>query len=291
MSEQLIKVGWTFAQLPYDVIAANTIEDCDVRVYAYLVYRAGRKSSSFPGVARIAKDLSKSTATIKRSLARLVKDRWLLRLRRVGRSSLSFIFDSRSRCEQFEQALEERRARDKVISAKALEELTSELIDQLTDEPTNGSDMSSSISSDMSSLNENQINDTQSDKTQQKQSARKRATAQKTDAEIMRDNIAAERAKSEEIQLVRDIMKRYPPKETHAKVIHAVKTARARGLSDEQLRDLYADWLTVSANRASLVWLIEWAITGRKTYKQQASTNKQIRSSEHDKHAATLLGE
>lgn len=286
MSEQLIKVGWTFAQLPYDVISTSTIEDCDVRVYAYLVYRAGRKSSSFPGVERIAKDLSKSTATIRRSLARLVKDHWLLRLRRVGRSSLSFIFDSRSRCEQFERALEERRTRDKVLSAKALEELTNELIDQLTDELTISSNMSYSISSRMSSLNESQINDKQSDETQQKRGARKRATAQKTEEQIAAEALA----QTEEIQLVRDVLKRYPPKETHVRCIAAVKAARARGLTNEQIRDLYTDWLTVSSNRSSLVWLIEWAAIGRSTQKQSIA-NKQIRSSEHDKHAATLLGE
>lgn len=282
MSDQIMRVGWSWAMLPYEVIAANTIEDLDVRVYAYLVYRAGRKASSFPGVRTMARDLSKSEATIRRSLARLIKDHWLLRLRRVGRSSLSFVFDSRARYAQFESAIVERRARDKVLTAKALDQLISELSDQLTDEPTISSNMSSSISSDMSSLNESQINESQSNKNQPKEGARKKTARAKPEP----DPLAA----SEEIQFIRDVIKRYPQKETYQRCIDALRAARARGLTDDQIRALYTDWLTVSSNRGSLTWLVEWAAIGRNQSKRTGPA-KEISNAEHNQHAATLMGD
>lgn len=125
-----------------------------------------------------------------------------------------------------------------------------------------------------------------------------KTTTSKTTSKIKRGAtkktvVAHPLVNSVEVQLVRDILKRYPAQETFEKVVEAVKSAKAKGLDEPKIRELYVEWLTVSSNKYSLVWLIEWAAQGgrSKNGKQPANNDrKPAANPEHDAHALALMG-
>lgn len=133
---QFQKRGWTFVQVPAEVILDQRLSPIDARVYAYLLWRQGISENSFPGEERTAKDLGVSVKTIKRSVAQLVSCDWLRRKRRYGKSSMSWIFASPALC----KAWDERQERD-----------TSDPNDD-----TNGSPMTPSNGSPVTRHNDNQ---------------------------------------------------------------------------------------------------------------------------------------
>jgi len=76
------------------IFAADISSRC-VNVYLYLYQRANKESSCFPSIATICKDLKISRSTVKRALADLVKQGFLIRNERYrengGRSSNLYI--------------------------------------------------------------------------------------------------------------------------------------------------------------------------------------------------------
>jgi hypothetical protein len=93
---EIVNKGWNFAQVPADVILDAELLPIDVRLYAYLQWRAGTKGSSFPGLEITAKDIHSSVGNLRHSYRRLLKAFWVKRFRRYGKSSLTVIYANKS---------------------------------------------------------------------------------------------------------------------------------------------------------------------------------------------------
>ncbi len=95
------KRGWKLIPIPTDVVLSEILSDFDVRVYGYLLWRAGQKDRAWPGLPRIAKDLRHSESAVKYALKRLQEENWIKRLRRFGHSSVTYIFERQEDCISF----------------------------------------------------------------------------------------------------------------------------------------------------------------------------------------------
>lgn len=102
------KHGWKFAQLPSDVILSKELTAQDVRLYAYILWRAGKDDHAWPRLETIADDLGVSVNTIKRAIDNLAANNWIRRQRRYGRSAITHIFETQLLCEQFDKDTEHR---------------------------------------------------------------------------------------------------------------------------------------------------------------------------------------
>jgi hypothetical protein len=105
MSETIELHGWNFSQVPIEVIMDKTLTGNDVRIFSYLVWRAGLKDRAWPGIKRMAEDMGMSDPTIRRSLANLIVSNWIRRRRRYGSSSVTFLFDNKDACQVFDDQL------------------------------------------------------------------------------------------------------------------------------------------------------------------------------------------
>lgn len=97
----LEKRGWKFVAIPTDVVLSETLTDFDVRVYGYLLWRAGEKSRAWPGIPKMVKDLKHGETSVKASLKRLQSEHWIKRVRRFGGSAITYIFERQKDCIDF----------------------------------------------------------------------------------------------------------------------------------------------------------------------------------------------
>lgn len=95
------KRGWKFVAIPTDVVLSEALTDFDVRVYGYLLWRAGEKSRAWPGLPKMAKDLKRGVTMIKESLKRLQDEHWIKRVRRFGGSAVTYVFERQKDCLEF----------------------------------------------------------------------------------------------------------------------------------------------------------------------------------------------
>lgn len=131
MNDIIKRHGFDFAQVPFGVITSKSLSSNAVRVYAYLSFRQGGKSTSWPGIERMKSDIGLSNATIRRALSELIKADYMRRKRRKRSSSITHLFASPSLCKQFDSSrLTGEPTRD---SSQLTDEPT---LSQLTDEPT-----------------------------------------------------------------------------------------------------------------------------------------------------------
>lgn len=102
MKRQTIeRKGWNWAPVPAEVFLSKNLSHADVRVYAYLLWRAGTKQDAWPNVDTISRECIMSMAAVRRSLGALVRNNWIRRERRVNRSSVTFVFESQEECQKF----------------------------------------------------------------------------------------------------------------------------------------------------------------------------------------------
>lgn len=96
MTDKLAIKGWNWAAIPADVILDKALNDLDVRVYGYLLWRCGKKGHAWPGEERIAEELNKSTRTIARAIQNLKSNGWIERKRRRNSSAITYILEHKS---------------------------------------------------------------------------------------------------------------------------------------------------------------------------------------------------
>jgi hypothetical protein len=101
MSKRLERKGWNWAAVPSDVILSQHLTHADVRVYAYLLWRAGNKGAAWPKADTVAVDLKMSNASVRLSYRHLISENWIRRLRQVGRASTTYIFETQKECLAF----------------------------------------------------------------------------------------------------------------------------------------------------------------------------------------------
>jgi len=73
-----------FIKLPGSIvpdIVSGELKDCDLKIYAYLVSKIGNKQSMYMPVNKMAVELNVNNITIKRSIGRLEKSKYILRRR------------------------------------------------------------------------------------------------------------------------------------------------------------------------------------------------------------------
>ena len=63
-----------------DVVSGN-LKDCDLKVYAYVVSKIGSKDCMYMPVKKMSVELNVREVTIKRSMSRLEKHKYILRRR------------------------------------------------------------------------------------------------------------------------------------------------------------------------------------------------------------------
>ena len=80
------------------------LSSTDVRVYAYLLWRAGKKERAWPGVPTIAKDIHMSEGSVRLAFRNLISDNWVRRERRYGQSSVTYVFEYREDCLEYDQS-------------------------------------------------------------------------------------------------------------------------------------------------------------------------------------------
>ena len=73
-----------FIKLPGVMISdvvSGTLKDCDLKTYAYLVSKIGNKQSIYMPISKMAVELNVNNNTIKRSIFRLEKSKYISRRR------------------------------------------------------------------------------------------------------------------------------------------------------------------------------------------------------------------
>ena len=84
-----------FIKLPGVMISdvvSGTLKDCDLKTYAYLVSKIGNKQSIYMPISKMAVELNVNNNTIKRSIFRLEKSKYISR-RRTKNFSQTKILD------------------------------------------------------------------------------------------------------------------------------------------------------------------------------------------------------
>lgn len=109
---QVDAAGW--AMMSHVLTLDQGLSDGAFRLYALLLKYARQEGGCWPGVARLAQDLGKDQATVKRRVAELESRGLITRERRYGRSSLTWLEDleplySGLKNEPFEQPFEQRK--------------------------------------------------------------------------------------------------------------------------------------------------------------------------------------
>jgi len=104
---RLTRRGWNWSPVPAEVILDKELSDFDVRLYSYLLWRAGNKGSAFPGAEKIASEFDVSTAKVLRGYKSLIKNDWIRRFRRYGRSSITCIFETKEECRSYQICYDE----------------------------------------------------------------------------------------------------------------------------------------------------------------------------------------
>ena len=100
-AKRLERKGWNWAPIPAEVILSQKLTHADIRVYAYLLWRAGSKERAWPKTETIAKELSMSDGAVRVCFRNLVSENWIRRLRRLGQSSMTYIFETQKDCLEF----------------------------------------------------------------------------------------------------------------------------------------------------------------------------------------------
>lgn len=80
---------------------SESLTHADVRVYAYLLWRAGGKSVAWPNVDTIARETRMSEQAVRISLKSLILNNWIYRHRRFGSSSITHVFEYQKDCIEF----------------------------------------------------------------------------------------------------------------------------------------------------------------------------------------------
>ena len=62
-------------------VVSGELKDCDLKTYAYLVSKIGSKQSMYMPVSKMAVELNVNNITIKRSIGRLEKSKYISRRR------------------------------------------------------------------------------------------------------------------------------------------------------------------------------------------------------------------
>ena len=73
-------------------VVSGTLKDCDLKTYAYLVSKIGNKQSIYMPISKMAVELNVNNNTIKRSIFRLEKSKYISR-RRTKNFSQTKILD------------------------------------------------------------------------------------------------------------------------------------------------------------------------------------------------------
>lgn len=126
--ERIALHGWKDLIIDSSVFLMLTSRE--YKLYSYYILRGRNKGWVFPGLARIASDLTLieeetwSVATVKRTNAGLIKKKLIYRQRRMSSSSITHVFKHPAQCEAF------------------INRLTHELTVRLTHEPSNSAPMS-----------------------------------------------------------------------------------------------------------------------------------------------------
>ena len=102
VSKRLERKGWNWAPVPAEVILSSKLTHADVRVYAYLLWRAGGKERAWPKSETIAEDLDMSDGAVRISFKHLISENWIRRFRRLAQSSMTYIFETQTECKEFD---------------------------------------------------------------------------------------------------------------------------------------------------------------------------------------------
>lgn len=300
--------GFYFGIVPIAVTTSPNLEDFDVRLYAYLQWRAGRKGSSFPSLKKIADDLAKfrmvkpvsegeqgapekpeapaqgeqtlvkpSVGKIKRTLKRLIADDWILRLRRPNKSSLTLLFERREDKRAYEQKRKDLRSLGEITNdLTAIGGITGDLTEQgegITGDPAEG------ITGDP--YNYNKLTRGRK-KGERKQPKRKKHASGGRQADP--------RTSSPEIVLFQEITGRLPHKKLYDLVIETMKGLADKGrMTKAELSPYYLAWLSASYNPHALTWLTEWAVEKRKGNTKRTAKQGAPAHPEQEAHASKLM--
>lgn len=98
---EIKRKGWQWAPVPSKLITSDKLDGNSIRLYAYLLWRAGSDMTAWPGVDTMAKDCHISERETRRALSLLVKDNWIHRQRRMSSSSITYVFERQSDCVEF----------------------------------------------------------------------------------------------------------------------------------------------------------------------------------------------
>tara|TARA_R110002020_G_scaffold354675_3_gene567418 strand:- start:3468 stop:3734 length:267 start_codon:yes stop_codon:yes gene_type:complete len=83
-----------FIKLPGVMVAdvvAGDLKDCDLKVYAYIVSKIGNKDCIYMPINKMSVELNVNDITIKRSIGRLEKNKYILRRRTKNFSQTKII--------------------------------------------------------------------------------------------------------------------------------------------------------------------------------------------------------
>ena len=100
----LERKGWEWAPIPASVIMSKDLSHADVRVYAYLLWRSGKKGQAWPKTETVASDLGMSDQAVRLSLKNLVSNHWIFRQRRFMGASITYVFEAQKDCLAFSRS-------------------------------------------------------------------------------------------------------------------------------------------------------------------------------------------
>jgi len=83
-----------FIKLPAVMVAdivAGDLKDCDLKVYAYIVSKVGSKDCIYMPIKKMSVELNVNDITIKRSIGRLEKNKYISRRRTKNFSQTKII--------------------------------------------------------------------------------------------------------------------------------------------------------------------------------------------------------
>lgn len=98
---EIKRKGWQWAPVPSKLITSDKLDGNSIRLYAYLLWRAGSDMTAWPGVDTMAKDCHISEREARRALSQLIKDNWIYRHRRMSASSITYVFERQDDCIEF----------------------------------------------------------------------------------------------------------------------------------------------------------------------------------------------
>lgn len=99
MNEPVQLHGWKTTPIPSQAIF--DLRGDAFRVYAYFSFRGRTKGNCIPGLDKMAKELDMSARSLQRAIAECVKKNYVFRERRIGKSSVTHVFNRPSHCLKF----------------------------------------------------------------------------------------------------------------------------------------------------------------------------------------------